>query len=169
MAEHLRKCRDRQDAYQCAAYLYTAESFLYPLVNATLRNDDRSKIDTLGPYCSLLFTYIKTNKDPITTELYRGTILTPEMINEYKQAVGTKIVWSSFTSTSKDRRVANSFGNTLFVIKEGLGIPCQKDMSALSEYPSEQEVLFYAGHTFTVDKVELDPKTGKYVVYMGAV
>ena len=106
IVEQLKKYHGEAETGQCVIRLYSAESFLYKLVNATLRNDDRSKIDTLGPFCWLLFKHIKEGKDSVKTDLYRGTTLTDEMIDEYKNAVGSTIQWSAFTSTSKDRRMA---------------------------------------------------------------
>src|SRR5205823_1254347 len=35
--------------------LYTMESFVYYLINKTLRENDLSKVDTLGPFCYILF------------------------------------------------------------------------------------------------------------------
>lgn len=169
VVEQLSKCRGEEEIGRCIVRLYSAESFLYKLVNATLRNDDRSKMDTLGPFCWLLFKHIKGGKDSIKTDLYRGATLTDEMIDEYKNAVGTTIQWSAFTSTSRNRRMAESFGNTLFIIKQGYFISYQKDISALSNYPNEEEVLFYSGHSFQVDKVESDPKGKRHIIYLATI
>ena len=46
IANELRSSTGRPPILKCAARLYTLETFLYKLVNLTLRNDDRSKIDT---------------------------------------------------------------------------------------------------------------------------
>ncbi len=39
------------DIHECSIKLYTFDSFLYRLVNKTLRDNDKTKIDTLGPGC----------------------------------------------------------------------------------------------------------------------
>ena len=114
MADQLRTAKNIKEIQACAARRYSAESFLYKLVNATLRNKDMSKADTLGPFCSLLRVHVSENDDIPDQLLYRGMALIKEMIEEYKQCVGAEIVWPAFTSTTKDRRVAEKFGNTLF-------------------------------------------------------
>ncbi len=54
--DELMKVKDKelQEIERCCVFLYTAESFLYQLVNSTLRATDCDKIDTLGAYCYLL-------------------------------------------------------------------------------------------------------------------
>ncbi|CAF3434328.1 unnamed protein product [Rotaria socialis] len=49
MADELKCCKGDEEIKRCAARLYSAESFLYKLLNQTLRNEDMSKIETLGP------------------------------------------------------------------------------------------------------------------------
>jgi hypothetical protein len=166
MGEQLRSCTNDEEILACVARLYSAESFLYKLLNTTLRNKDMSKLDTLGPFCVLLWLHLRSNKDKRDQLLYRGTTLTDEMIEEYKQAVGDQIIWNSFTSTSKDRRIAERFGNTLFIILVKDETKWLSDISSLSHYPHEQEVLLQNHCVFTIDKIERDPKNGKYSIYM---
>jgi hypothetical protein len=92
--------------------------------------------------------------------------LTDEMVEEYKQAVGQKIIWSSFTSTSKDRREAEKFGNALFIISISGVWQWLSDISSLSRYPHEQEILLQNYCVYIVDKMERDPQSGKYLIYM---
>jgi hypothetical protein len=166
MGEQLRSCTNDEEILACVARLYSAESFLYKLLNTTLRNKDMSKLDTLGPFCVLLWLHLRNNKDKQDQLLYRGVTLTDEMIEEYKQAVGHKIIWNSFTSTSKDRRIAERFGNTLFIILVKDVSKWLSDISSLSNYPHEQEVLLQNHCVFTIDKIERDPENGKYLIYM---
>jgi hypothetical protein len=102
--------------------------------------------------------------------VYRGTSLSEKMIEEYRAAVGKIIVWPAFTSTSKDRHVAEfCSGNALFII-EVSGIHSQgvRDISSLSQFPEEREVLFCGGQSFVVLKIEWDSESGKYLIYMSA-
>lgn len=106
---------------QACIRLYTMESFLYRLINTTLRNNDFSKINTLGPFCYLLFQF---NFVPeyqnlrFSGRVYRSAELTSTMIKKYKQAVGKVRSWLGLTSTSRQRTIAESFcGSTvLFII-----------------------------------------------------
>jgi hypothetical protein len=50
------KCAE--EILKCVVYIYTLETFLYRLINTTLRNEDWNKFDTLGPFCYLLQFYL---------------------------------------------------------------------------------------------------------------
>ena len=52
------KNRAQKEILECAVYIYTMETFFYKLINSSLRNEDWSKIDTLGPFCFLLQSYV---------------------------------------------------------------------------------------------------------------
>lgn len=168
MAEQLKSCdKSREELARCATRLYSAESFLYKLVNSTLRSNDMSKVDTLGPFCCLLYQHLSDNRSRNDHTLYRGVTLTEEMIEEYKQNIGEEIRWSAFTSTTKDCQVAEQFGNTLFIIAvKSSDYNWLSDISHLSNYPYEQEVLLDTQRRFKVDKIEHDPTNGKYLIYM---
>jgi hypothetical protein len=92
------------------------------------------------------------------------------MIEEYKQAINRFIVWPAFTSTSKDRGVAENFGNTLFIIRLLERQPQSvSDISSLSIYPNEQEVLLVDGYLFHVEWIEFNSKSGKYQIDLAGV
>lgn len=167
MADELHAGITKIKNLDCAARLYTAESFLYKLVNSSLRNNDMTKIDTLGPFCYLLYHRLRLDRVRGDQILYRGMDLTDEMVNEYKQATGQEITWSAFTSTSKDRRVAEAYTtNTLCIISSKDSWRPQKDISQLSLYPDEQEVLLAPFHKFQIDRVEWDLTNQKHLIYM---
>ena len=157
---------------KCATHLYSVESFLYNLVNSTLRNNDLSKLDTLGPFCYLLSRYLpfKCPSGYFDYTVFRGTSLSKEMIEEYRAAIGRRILWPAFTSTTKDRQVAELFSdNALFIIEvNGIHSQGARDISSISKYPQEQEVLFCAGQSFILSKIECDSKNEKYLIYMSA-
>ena len=129
-----------------------------------------TRIETLGPFCWLLQDYICKNKNRENRILYRGATLKQEMIDEYRQAVGTKILWLSFVSTSKVREVAEFFsGNTLFIIEmKDMYTSLCTDITSLSLYPDEEEVLLMAQFRFRIDNVELDSTTKKYSIYLSS-
>ena len=167
MVKQLQICHNRLDSLECVARLYSSNSFLYKLVNLTLRDDDRTKIDTLGPFCYLLQLHSHSTEHLNQKIVYRGMTLTNEMIEEYKKAVGTKIQWLSFTSTSKNRTVAEIYGlNALFIIQFIPNNPMGSDLSSISPFPAEEELLFPAGQIFLIEKIEFDFKTSKHLIYM---
>jgi hypothetical protein len=173
MADQLKNCgKSQEEIFSCAVRLYSAASFLFMLLNENLRSGDVSKADTLGPITWLLNSHVAQNTVVEGEEyiVYRGATLSEEMIGEYLEAVGKQIVWRGFTSTSKNRAVAEMFsGNALFIIriKEG-SFQRRRDISSLSLYPDEEEVLLTANFVFQVEKVERDETTDhrKYLIYM---
>ncbi|CAF1494378.1 unnamed protein product [Adineta steineri] len=170
MADQLQtmKNKDSKEIGNCCIRLYSMESFLYKSINTAMRNDDISKVDTLGGYCYLLTMKLDSTDEREDLIVYRGCTLSNEMIEDYKKAVGTIINWLSFTSTSKSREQAEKFGNTLFIIHlvNNWIHSYQNDISSLSCYPHEEEILLNATFTLKVDKVEWDINTNKYFIYL---
>ncbi|CAF0952326.1 unnamed protein product [Didymodactylos carnosus] len=164
------KDKDRTDILKCCISLYTTEGFLYKLINKTLRDNDMSKLDTLGAYCDFLYQCDASrafSMNSYTGLVYRGAHLDSHMISNYQEAVGTEKAWDAFTSTSKNRTKAERFGNTLFIIniknsKYVRGL----DISPYSKYPTEEEVLISAARIFHIDKIDYDDTTMKHYIYL---
>lgn len=170
MAEKLRTAKSEEEICRCAARLYSAESFLYRLINLSLADHDMSKIDTLGPFCHLLWRHLYSNNNSHEQVLYRAATLTDEMIDEYKHAVGRRISWPAFTSTTKDREVAKFYSrNTLFIISMEDAKKERSDISSLSYYSDEQEVLLPQHSDFQIEKVEHHADNDQYTIHMKAV
>ena len=168
MAKHLRSCVDKEEIFACAARLYSADSFLYSLVNSTLRNNNVTKLETLGPFCYLLNWYLVRNNCSEESLLFRGMTLTDDMLEEYEQAIGKIIVWPAYTSTTKNRHVAEMFANNTVVIitaKRDNHL-YRSDISSLSVFPQEQEVLLDSQYKFHVDKIERDFMNKKNIIHM---
>lgn len=161
MAERILLClkKSRVEASIQCINLYTKDSFLYSVLNEALRKHDRSKLETLGPLCQLIRSYSRIAQDYIGT-VYRGTELSHTDIQLYKQHIGEWKTWQAYTSTSKDRLMAEMFGGTLFIIDITdikLSAPRAYDIAHLSQYPEEKEVLIPAGVSFQILSVEQDP------------
>ncbi|WP_406817207.1 ADP-ribosyltransferase [Mycobacterium sp. M23085] len=93
----------------------------------------------------------------------RGTNLPADVLEQYRP--GEVITEAAFTSTSTDHTVALSptfAGNTEFRIWSTTG----RDVSSVSMFPGEQEVLFPAGSKFYVVSKTIDPKTGRTIIEM---
>jgi hypothetical protein len=100
---------------------------------------------------------------PYQGPVIRGTNLSPEVLEEYRP--GEIIREDAFLSTTTDTAVARSeafAGNVEFTILSSTG----RDISSVSMFPEEQEVLFRSGTFFYVVSKELDPLTGRTVVRM---
>ncbi|CAF4876698.1 unnamed protein product [Rotaria sp. Silwood1] len=168
----LLKNKSNEEIEKRVVSIYTRESFLYRLVNATLRENDLSKLYNLGAFCWLLFhcdcssTFLSLG---YAGKLYRGAQLDKDTIESYRQAIGLVKTWDAFSSTSKNRKKAETFGNTLFIISLAKSAKYRysgMDISSLSLYPDEEEVLIRASRNFFVDNIEQDNVTGKYLIYL---
>jgi hypothetical protein len=147
-------------------HLYTRECFLYKLVNKSLREEDLSKVDTLGPFCNLLWNSLCSEalmaKYQYKGKVYRGATLTDEEVESYKSSIRkSSKEWHGFSSTSKNRELAEIYGNTLLIIN----VPSQSqhlDISSISQFPDEDEVLLGASTSFQVEDVSYDEMTHKH-------
>lgn len=94
--------------------------------------------------------------------VFRGTNLTPEQLAKYKK--DEIVTESAFTSTSTV--AGDAFpGNTQFVINSKNG----REISILSEYPNEKEVLFKSNTKFKVLTVDFDKKANTTVIYLDEI
>ncbi|CAF1368411.1 unnamed protein product [Didymodactylos carnosus] len=160
--------------------LYTQDLFLFRIVNETLRDNNRNKFETLGPFCFLLYTYShspnnKQGKLPKQITLYRGEPLTPEVIELYKSSIGSDIIWkwSQFVSTSKKRKTAELFtnGNSLYVIEMKKRSASDQGVyiAKLSQFAIEEEVLLRPGIRFKIIKVEEELETKMQIFYIDII
>ena len=158
------------EASKICVHMFTRDTFLFRLVNAALRENHSSKVDTLGPYCYLLRAYIRATGTDYSGLLYRGALLSEEGINQYRHAAATRewLTWAKFTSTSKSSEVADIFTqNTMFTIdikKMQMFLIRAFDIEHLSQYPEEQEVLLPAGVLFRVLDVNEDQVTNRCTI-----
>lgn len=175
-----KKDAEIEEVWKCCAYLYSLESFLYKKMNEVMRligdkdyeGDWRDKIQTLGPFCLLLWDNPTTHRTVSRgTTLYRGANLSDELISLLKedgeQEEKTVRSFQAFTSCSRNRTKAEPFGNVLFImhVKHVFGV----DLKPYSQYPDEEEELISPGVCFTVDHVQFDEHMKKYVVDLSLV
>jgi hypothetical protein len=179
-----------EELQKCCAKLYTKPCFIYRVVNTALRDDDRSKLHNLGPFCYLLFNHIgrpvkyssrihdffQRFLDPNVIEsirLYRGDDNSNNIIEEYRRAVrdnSKHFKWLPFVSTSRDRTVAEKFAvDVLYIIEirsYSLNEDRFTDLSEISHFRNEQEILLLPGVQFQVNKVSFDNEKGLHLVYI---
>ena len=158
--------KSENDILAVCISLYTRECFLYRLVNTALRENDKTKVDTLAPFCYFLTEAIWSNAladERFKAVVYRGVCLDPDSIRQYQEAVGTYKCWYGFISTSRNRNLADFYDRgSLFIID----ISCSGglDVSRYSHFPDEEEIVLPPGTTFRIDKVEQsDDKTYIYI------
>jgi hypothetical protein len=165
--EHLSKCCVKQ---------YTKESFVFRVINETLRDNNLDKLNTIGPLCYLIFNYIggrthvnqslqfrfhqlAQSAKSLVLNLYRGDYASNEILDAYRQAAGQDeryFRWISFVSTSNDRRVAECYAtNTLYIIELSRATSSDQfvDLDGLAVITDEAEVLLRPGSRFRVEEI----------------
>jgi len=93
----------------------------------------------------------------------RGTDLPSEVLSQYRP--GEVITEKAFLSTTTNPAVARSTafsGNVEFRIASFTG----RDVSSVSMFPGEREILFPPGTRFFVAGKTVDPLTGKTIIEM---
>jgi len=160
---------------QTCVFIYTIGCFWYKLINKILNNPPSVTYDyikTLGPFCWILDEYLNQMKTASVTTVYRGTTLTDEQrqryMKEYDKEADEGLYFTSFTSTSSNREVANMFsGNTLFIIDLlGVSDRCGANITYLSKFPDEEEYLLCPLVELRFIKYEYDTISNKHIIYL---
>ncbi|CAF1162507.1 unnamed protein product [Adineta steineri] len=158
---------------QTCVSLYSKSTFWFRLINQTLRDYHTvslEQVKTLGPFCWLLqkFLYDIHRTDVLT--VYRGVELDYQ---QRKQFMKEAMKFTFFTSTSKNRSLAEMFGNTLLVINlegEIFGYTyypaAGADISTLSNFPEEEEFLIWPGTYFQFVDHEYNSNKQQHIIYL---
>ncbi len=157
---------------QCV-FLYTKDSFLFRVINQVLRDYQtvtREQIQTLGPFCHLLQTYLRSISTSNIRTVYRGVDLDDEQRQQY---LNEDIKFTAFTSTTTDRALAEILGNTLLIMDlkaEMDGVTYDPaagaDISSFSNFPEEKEFLLWPRTWFQFDGYEYDTDNEKHFIYL---
>lgn len=140
------------------AYAQTYTGNGYRQVNSQLRSGTIDEA-TYEYATRMDRTLQKLPSAPGTT--YRSTDLTKEQILKY--APGKVVVESAFTSTSKSKKFLDKY-ETGFVVRGKTG----KDITTVSKYPHEEEILFNKNTAFRVQKHE-KTHSGRTIIYLQEV
>ena len=157
------------------ARLYTIESEFYDKINKDL---GLNKYDNYLRFIKILYEGVKFKSLPLSKEkiLYRGAKISNDEIIKIKENMNKKIeglpssiVFSkSFLSFSKDEsrakyffkkgNINNDISRVLFVLEKNVEIDynlsTHGDISKLSVYPNENEVLFFPFSTFEIKSIK---------------
>ncbi|CAF4143435.1 unnamed protein product [Adineta steineri] len=156
---------------QTSNTLYTMESYLFEELNKFMRNFSgmsMQQVFSYGPFCYLLQSYLHEISSISQTTVYRGIELSDEQRQDFMKE---KVIFSSFTSTSKNRKRAELSGNTLLIIKfnaDPFGVSemayCGSDIELLSFFPEEEEFLIRPPAVFRF--VKHDIENNKHIIYL---
>jgi hypothetical protein len=158
-------------------YLYTVDSWVYRKMNEALRNDLAPVLKRMAPYIrGLIAAYKPLKQFAYSGVVYRRMKLSEEQVAAYESAVNEyPCLWSGFTSTTSKFHLEDLFGPILFKIDIPESLDCFAiDISPLSEFPQETEVLLPPYAALAVTSVDRNPNFQEYpncqvVVHMRAV
>lgn len=141
-----------------AIWWYTRQSFVYRLLNKALRVQNIDLIYQFRFFIRDLHRQLSENQCSSPIHVYRGQLMFPDELQILKDSVGQYISINSFFSTSFNRDLALVFSrNTdqykkiLFEIDANPQCDNEKpfaNISGLSYFPDECEVLFMLGSIF---------------------
>jgi hypothetical protein len=131
---------------------------IYKKINDALLSDDYDILKVNMIYINNLRHAIKENLQEKPIKVYRNLKLDPTYVrNEYKE--NQMFLWPTFSSTSSNKDIASRFGNYTFEINALLNdFTYRADVSKYSQYPYEQEILFYPYSGFRVKGIFSDAR-----------
>ncbi|CAF4657022.1 unnamed protein product, partial [Rotaria sp. Silwood1] len=166
-----------------AIWWYTRESCFYRMMNKALRVQDFDMLFALRFFITDITKQIKSEHDKFirTSEnrnkihVYRGQMIGNDELELMKKSIGDFVSMNSFLSTSHHRTTALEFTKTSFKtddlqriifeieIDQRLQTKAFADVTKISYFEKEDEVLIMLGALFRIEKVSEDKKQGIWV------
>ena len=183
MDKQLREFKEDVDADDAVLRWYTKESFLYPMLNETLRTNDVVTLFHSRYVIRQLNEQLIKRQFNSPVRVYRGQRMSTVEAELLAKSKGKLVCMKSFLSTSLNREIAEMFAggktppNTegiayvMFIID---AIPSENnkklrsfaDITGSSYFgASEREILFMSGSVFQITNVEQDVN-GQWVISM---
>lgn len=163
-----------------AIWWYTRPTFLYNTLNKALRESDYEVLLALRFFISDLHRQLSSayetfldlqnsNDDPIL-KVYRGQSISIDDLRYIRENVGQYMSIQNFLSTSIDRQIglffahasaASSIDTARLVLQINIDTRMTNtkpygDITSLSYFPDEQEVMIMLGSIFKIEQVEYD-------------
>lgn len=137
--------------------LYTGES-LFKGINIALCNEENSLAE-LAMLTQLLCEALYIIHESLPAVVYRGVKFSTALGKLYAQHIGKTIYWYNFVSTSRQEEQAKKFiGSEGWMIEITLwrgNRDCVADVSSVSAYAHEQEILISCNSGFKIIDVSL--------------
>ncbi|CAF0869022.1 unnamed protein product [Rotaria sp. Silwood1] len=160
---------EKEYAPEYALWWYTRETFLYRLLNKALRVQNIDLLYLFGFYIRDLEQELKQHRYSSPIHVYRGQLMSIEELDLLKDSKDKLISVNSLLSTTFNRELAlmyldssnndNMLQKVLFEIDAD---PCQDgikpfvDLSKISIFPEEEEILMMLGSVFRVIDISHD-------------
>ncbi|CAF3382494.1 unnamed protein product [Rotaria socialis] len=160
--------------YDCskAVWWYTREAFLYRLLNKALRIQNIDLLFAFRFFITDMFKSLSKEhekfKNLCTDEcirVYRGQIISTDEFDRMRSSIGEFISINSFFSTSRNRKQAIGFISSekpiddirpiLFDIRIDIHLSAKPfaDVTKLSYFQEEQEIIFMLGSVFRISNI----------------
>ena len=149
-----------------ALWWYTRQSFFYKTLNAALRKQNIDMIFLYRKYISDIHRQLQRHQSTCSVRVYRSQLMSSTEMDHLQQNMGQFISVNSFLSTTTDRQVADMYMATkvrqmdlekvLFEIDADPKVVSTRpfaDISQISHFGDELEVLFMLGSIFRVDSI----------------
>ena len=166
-------------------FRYTRETFFFKLANQALRTEDMFLVYQFRHWIKQLCSAIacehrKHNEDRLWI-LYSGFRLHEEEFERLKKSTGSLISINSFLSTSRDIQIAQIFAGEGQIEKPFVRVLLQieanpahlhsvffADVSEISQFSAEEEVLFSLGSTFRIISIDFDEISQRWIIQLKA-
>ena len=162
-----------------ALWWYTRDSFLYNMLNKALRIQNIDLLFLFRFVIGDMCRQLQQNQYQSRVRVYRGQVMSKDELNILERSIGDFISINSFFSTSIDRRkalgflnssvISNDLDRVLFVIDADPRVVTSKpfaDISSLSDFGNEREVLFMIGCVFRLTDIRRDNDEQIWVIEM---
>ncbi|CAF1513268.1 unnamed protein product [Rotaria sp. Silwood1] len=155
---------------------YTAETFIYPMLNRGLRQMDVDIILKMGFFIRHLHQHItelhreQQGNMPAKFQVFRGQGLSMEDFEKMKKTKGGLMSFNNFLSTSRNREISFNFAQPAALNTNSVGILfimnidtaiCTKSSTTFAEVSKvgfykdqEEEILFTTHAIFRIDRIE---------------
>jgi len=162
-----------------ALWWYTRDSFLYRVLNKALRIQNIDLLFLLRFVIRDIYQQLKLYQHQSPIRVFRGQVMSIDELKTLRQSINNFISINSFFSTSTNPHQALSFLNSsiitsdlcriLFIIHADPRLVKSKpfaDISSLSYFSNEREVLFMIGSIFRLTKIEKLKDKDIVTIYM---
>ncbi|CAF1179093.1 unnamed protein product [Adineta steineri] len=168
----------RQYSPDQSLWWYTRHSFLHRLLNKALRVQNIDLLYLFRFFIRDIEQQLEKNKCQVPIRVYRAQVMSKGEIQLLRKSVGKIISMNSFLSTSLSRHRARSFLSLVDVTLDVEQVFFEIDadprienikpfsnITALSYYPDEEEILFMVGSIFKINKIRKDSH-GIWIIQM---
>ncbi len=169
-----------------AIWWYTREACFYRMMNKALRVQDYDILFSLRFFITDIAKqlkgehekFIRTTDNRNVMRVYRGQAIGMDELELMRKNIGEFLSMNSFLSTSRNRSTAVEFARMVSISHDNLPILIEieinpqlktnpfADITQMSYYQNEDEVLIMLGTLFCIQNVVEDKKNGMWIAHV---